>query len=331
MKNSKYRIIAAILITISLTIACETNITVDLPTPEEKLIVQGQIENNQPAFVFLSRNLGYFDPVNIPDLPDSAGISDYIAALETSYGLIYDSTIVMTITSGGITDTMKPSFTFLEFPYFGYQSQTMTGEPGNTYRLNITCKNKEYWAETSIPEPVDIDSVWFEFLPENDTSGSLGFYILDDANQRNFYTIESRVSGEQIAYYAPYFGSYAFDDETQNGDTIFYTPLLKGTDDNAFFQTDDSEQQSSEEQEESFIEEAYFDFGNTVNIKLSCIDKETFVFWMSLSRHLSTSGNPFTNPASLQSNINGENCDGIWAGYGSQITTVHIDNSLVKE
>jgi hypothetical protein len=313
--------ILSILVSV-LFFACETDITVDLPTADEKLIVQGKIENNEKAFVFLSKNIGYFDPVNIPELTEDSDIQDIISALETSVGLIYDSTLLMTITNGNITDTLLPSINFTSFPYFGYQSKAMKGQIGNSYRLDINYNGNNFWSETTIPQPIPIDSVWFNFNENNDTIGTLALLFRDPKNIRNFYTLETQVQEEQIGYYPPYFGSFVFDDAELDGDTIRYYPILKGYDGNDFFET-------STEDNDDFSAKAFYRFGSTVNIKMSSIDVASFVFWMSYFKHLGTAGNPFTNPATLKTNINGENCDGIWAGYGAEILTVQIDSSLL--
>ncbi|MDA3911280.1 MAG: DUF4249 family protein [Bacteroidales bacterium] len=318
------KIFAIILVSIFI-FSCETDITVDLPTPEEKLIVQGKIETGENPFIFLSRNIGYFEPVNIPELDDSSDIQEIIQALENSMGLIYDSTIVMTVTDGSnFVDTLIPTINFFEFPNFGYQARNIVGQEGQSYRLDIQYKGKDYWSETIIPEAVSIDSIWFDFNEDNDTLGTLGFLYMDPAGIRNFYTIETLVVDEQFAYNPPYYGSYIFDDEQLDGDTIRYFPLLKSYDGNDFFQT-------NSEGQNDFNQKAFYEFGSTVNIKLSSVDVATFIFWTSFIKHLNTAGNPFTNPASLKSNIVGDNCDGIWAGYGANIKTVTIDNSLVRE
>ncbi len=323
--KTKIQIITLSIIVILLMISCETDITVDLPTPDEKLIVQGKVETGEHPFVFLSRNIGYFEPVNIPQLNEDSDLQEIITALESSIGIIYDSTIVMTITSfDGSIDTLIPTINPFEFPNFGYQARNIIGQEGQSYRLDITYKGENFWAETNIPEVVPIDSVWFNFNENNDTLGTLGFLFLDPSGIRNFYTIETMVAGEQFAYNPPYFGSYNFDDEQLDGDTIRYYPLLKSYEGNDFFE-------SNTNGDNEFNEKAFYKFGNTVNIKLSTIDINTFIFWTSFTIHLNTAGNPFTNPASLKSNIVGDNCDGIWAGYGADIKTVTIDSSLVRE
>ncbi len=321
MKNFRNIIIISLLVGFILS-SCETDITVDLPTPEEKLIVEGRIETNEKAFVFLTKNTGYFEPVNIPELDSGTDLSELVSFLEESIGLVYDSSIVMTVNSNGVTDTLIPGFDFTTFPYFGYQSQTMVGENGNSYRLEIERGDKSYWSETTIPYPVEIDSIWMDVIEDRDTMATLGAFVVDPINERNFYIVESQIVGEQLTHLSSYFGLSMYDDEILNGDTIRFTPIFKGYDGNAFFE-------DNTETDEDFANRLYFDVGSTVSIKLSSIDIASFIFWNSYIKHLGTAGNPFTNPATLKSNIEGDNSDGVWAGYGTDIKQVTLNGDLI--
>ena len=53
-----------LLITVFLFTACEKDITVDLPQPESKLVVDGYVEYNKPIYILLSRNAPYFSPID---------------------------------------------------------------------------------------------------------------------------------------------------------------------------------------------------------------------------------------------------------------------------
>ena len=45
-------------------ISCQEEITLDISSGENKLVVEGAIENGYPPYVILTKNQGYFDPVN---------------------------------------------------------------------------------------------------------------------------------------------------------------------------------------------------------------------------------------------------------------------------
>ena len=51
-----------------------------------------------------------------------------------------------------------------------------------------------------------------------------------------------------------------------------------------------------------------------VLLRLSHVDQKTYKFWRSAERMQDVSGNPFSEPMNLSSNIDG--ALGIWGGYG---------------
>ena len=55
----KYLFIFSILL-----ISCEEEITLNLSQAENKLVVEGSIEPGFPPYVILTKNQGYFDPIN---------------------------------------------------------------------------------------------------------------------------------------------------------------------------------------------------------------------------------------------------------------------------
>ena len=44
--------------------SCREEITLDLPQIDEQMVVQGSIENGFPPYIILTRNQGYFDPID---------------------------------------------------------------------------------------------------------------------------------------------------------------------------------------------------------------------------------------------------------------------------
>lgn len=327
MKKRNPIILSVITLFLALSWACETDITVDLPEPDELLIVEGYIENDAHPYIFLSKNSGYFDPVELPEFPetfDPAELDTYINMMKESMGIIWDSSAVVTVSDGELTDTMIPGFSPI-FPFLCYQAPELKGEINKSYTLEIDYKGSSYAADTYIPDTIPIDSIWFRFLEDNDSLGNLGFFALDPINTTNYYSVKLKTIGEHDAYYAPYFGRFVFDDYGLTSDTLRYAPLTKAYNGNDFFEDTNAEDDSD------FLSEAFHEFGSTVSIKFSTLDIEHYYFWMSYFKHMGTAGNPFTNPASLQGNIEGENCEGIWGGFGSVVRTVTIDSSLVRE
>ena len=48
-----------------LLVSCQEEITLDLPKAQGELVVEGYIEPGFPPYVILTKNQGYFDPIDI--------------------------------------------------------------------------------------------------------------------------------------------------------------------------------------------------------------------------------------------------------------------------
>ena len=55
----------------SLLFSCEKEIDVDLPRPEEKLVVEGVVETGAFPYVVLSKTSPYFDPTDVESVANS--------------------------------------------------------------------------------------------------------------------------------------------------------------------------------------------------------------------------------------------------------------------
>lgn len=288
-------------------ISCEIDITVDLPRPIDKLVVEGYIVNGEAPFVFLTKNAGYFDVV------DSASLINM---------MIFTDSVAITVSDGFTNAELTPAF-IPQFPYLGYTCTGFVGEAGKQYRLDIQYRNKHYFAYTTIPQPVDIDSVWFSPFTDDDSLGLLNFAYIDPPDKGNYYAIHTRVEGEQMAFYKPSFGSHIDDDLHDNGARVIYGPVTRGSESNSFFQ--------EELNDEDWMKSLAFGKETTVDIRLSSIDADHFQFWNSYYRHMITWGNPFTNPATVKTNIQGDPALGVWGGYGTNIVRAHITDSATIE
>ena len=45
-------------------LSCQEEITLELPQATDKLVVEGVIEPGYPPYLILTRNQGYFDPID---------------------------------------------------------------------------------------------------------------------------------------------------------------------------------------------------------------------------------------------------------------------------
>jgi len=147
-------ILAAILLIFN---SCEKNINFNLHNATPVLVVDAQIENNQPPTVVLTKSLDYFSNINPQILANS---------------FVHNATV--TISNGTLTHQLKEYSMPLGGGYFAYyygiDSSSLTtaflGQFNKQYNLNIKADGKEYTAKTTIPLLSKFpDSLWFKRAP----------------------------------------------------------------------------------------------------------------------------------------------------------------------
>jgi hypothetical protein len=312
MKTISY-ILSLVLFLICI-LSCEKDITVDLPKAEKKLVVEGTIDLNEYALVILTKNASYFDVITTETVNNS---------------IIRDDQAIVIVSNGNIYDTLQPT-AIEKWPHYAYVGNKIKGEINEVYNLKILYDNKEYFATTIIPDTIGIDSVWFEKMNGFDGLGFLGIKWTDPTQIGNNYLVTTKNHGEQKYFFRPYFGMHIMDDILFNGQAMTYTPIVKGFEHNDYYNDyyDPNIIDTPEEDSLYFVNAFFFKYGDTVSIKLSTVDANSYNFWSSWYRNYMTEGNPFTNPASIKSNIEGAPANGYWIGSGSYIRTIYIADSV---
>lgn len=308
MKKNKAYIFLSSAIIIAFAIACEKDISVNMPRPENKLIVEGVIELNEYPIVFLTKNAAYFDVVDTSVVRNS---------------IIFGNQAQVIVSNGIITDTLIP-YTFTKWPYNGYYGTKFKGEINGTYNLKVLYNNNEYTATTYIPDTVAIDSVWFDKFDGIDSLGFLNARFLDPIKNGNYYCLLTKVHQFQNWFYRPFFGYHIADDKLNNNSEFSFSPISKGYERNSFFN-------NFSDGSQDIYKRVSFSVGDTVSLKLSTISQESYNIWASWYSHQATNGNPFTNPATVLTNIEGAPSNGYWMGYGSYVRTIVITDSINLE
>lgn len=280
--------------------SCEKEVTVDLPRAEDKLVVEGVIEQGNNPYVILTKNASYFDPV------DSNTITDM---------LVMDAKI--TVSDGTTTDSLILTFDPFQLPFFKYVGNNMIGEAGKTYSLKIETEGKTYTAKTTIPYPVKLDSCKFkEIADPEDSIGVVWIYFTDPDTLGNYYRGYTKVLGKDNVFTHP--SSSVYDDRLVNGQRIEFT-LTKGWDP---AQGDDVFDDDDTFPWWSFIR------GDNVVVKLSSMDAESYTVLYSIEVQMATDGNPFASPTTAKTNISG-NALGFWCGYGIDMDTIIFNDNYI--
>lgn len=258
---------------------CKANLDLNLPEPDDKIVIDGWIETGQYAKVLLTRNSQYFSSV------DSASIRD----------------LVLTRAKVSLTDGEKSEILILSrnddyFPPYIYEGNEIKGDTGKIYTITAEYGGKTAWANTTIPAKVMLDTFFFEPEANSDSLGSVYIEFTDPPEMKNYYRIMTKRIGKDKRYYSPMI--MGINDIFFNGQKFGFS-MSRGP--------------------QSFLSSAgnqYFKSGDTVSIKFCTIDKTHYEFWNSFQDEVLNASNPFASSlSSIKSNIQGDGL-GIWGGYG---------------
>ncbi|MDR1345451.1 MAG: DUF4249 domain-containing protein [Bacteroidales bacterium] len=282
--------------------ACEKEIKVTLPDYSNKVVIEGSIENGQPAVVMVTRSMPYFSYINIDTLMNKVFINNAIVTVTSSSG---ESEQLVFTRASDIS-----SF------YFAYVSPTLRGEEGKIYTLKVEFDGQEYSAVTSILHPFALDSIGFAPFKGSDSTLSVRALMTDNPATTDYYRFQVKVRGKKL--HDRFWAScmpVAFDDLTFSGLTMNVEVLR--TFPLRLFLEDMNDEQRKEYNRRTYRK------GDTVYVKYSCIDYDSYRYWITAAGELN-GGNPFRSPAPIISNIKGNNVLGAWCGYASKIDTLYF-------
>ena len=280
-------------------LSCTKEIEIIIPNNGKQFVVNGFIENGDKAKVLLTRSLSYFEPLNIEDLPSTL-INDATIIVTNSYGQVDTLT-----QQNGLTDTWS----------YNYIGNTIDGEEGVTYRLDITKDDTILSSITTIPNlaPLTKDSFNFVYRPFDSTYCYLYAYYQDPDTIGNAGRYFTKTNNEQ--WFVPNLdqdGNY--NDEYINGEGLGF-PIYKGK---AFWQEWDYGEDWDEDEVDGVSGPTigFWNIGDTVEVKTSSVDRASWDFWNSIQYN--NPAGPFGNPTDVISNISGGL--GVWSGMSSEKT-----------
>lgn len=287
--------------------SCEKEVDIKLKNGEEQIVVEGHIENGFPPYVILTNSMPYFSPVSEKSFENifvhNANVritngNDTVTLREFSSDSL--PKFIIDIISRELNIKLASSDDTTGLSLFVYlPTRPFIGIVGGVYNLFIQANGKELSATTTIPKLPKLDSLWTTPHPNNDTLMTLNVRITDPAGENNYVRYFTRVRGEP--FYPPFFQSVLDDKSIFDVDgKTFDFPIEKGH--NRNYQVD-------------FQTFSYFSTRDTITVKWCAIDKEHFDFWSTAEFDRGSTGNPFSAPTRIRTNINGG--FGIWGGYGA--------------
>lgn len=263
---------------------CETDPVIDMPQTEGQIVIEGWIEQDKSVKVLLSNTVPFFSDL------DSLTLSD----IPVKFAKV-------TVSNGAEEEILTRRINTDFYPPYVYYSTEIIGKVNQTYNLKVEYQGKTFIANTTIPEPVSLDSAWFQYEPGNDTAGRVWIKFSDNPDQKDYYRVFTQLKGKDSRFIPSYISTIS--DKVFNGGTI-QVGLLKGA--GSILQVG---------------ENRYFTKGDTIFVRFCTIDKVHFDFWDSVQAEVMTSANPFAaSNARIQSNVS--EGIGIWGGYGATYYTV---------
>ena len=325
---NKYLLLISIIL-----FSCQEEITLDLPKADDKLVIEGSIENGFPPYIIITKNGGYFDPIDSETF-DNLFVND-IESVEIWYndndGVKLDSVILEQIT---FYDSLPPIYTDIDHVQAQFTSPQDRlpydfSKSGRTYYLEIKWNNQVISSSTTIPEVTPLDCLWVEKSENSKEEYEYDIRALysDPADQDNFILLKSK----RIQHF-----EYKDSLECQEKDRPDNSLKLIDAGSDILINGESFETYFPRPKDNGFPTGNYnsyhteiCDDGDTlvfkediVLIKYCQIDEPSLKFWRGLIRQVGTNGNPFAEPMNLVSNIN--NGLGVFTGYGSVYYKVPI-------
>ena len=325
MKKIPYIFLGLSLLLSSCKFEFEKEIDFSSLSSEDKLVVQGVVQDGFPAYVLLTKSQDYFSPINAGDIDDI---------------YVTDATVLVSNSSGQSVELETGIIAGL---YLQLDERWLPSY-GESYGLTIYYNGDTITSTTTIPNEYPMDSVWFELdeYAPSDSLGNFWFHYTDPDTLGNTIMFEhKRLAHTKETVFGPNPANDSIEPNSisvyQSSDDLFAKALwgfvrndfegLNGTSFDSFFQrgvvssllTDENDNLIYENGEEGYFKAGKVVEGHnkkvypdTVLIRISQVDYNSYLFWRSFDYQVSSNGNPFAEPINLQSNV--INAYGIWCG-----------------
>ena len=229
--------------------SCTKVIEVNLNDAAPQIVIEGIVTNlDTPYQVKITKTVN-FDDNNI--FPQVTGA--IVKITDSTTGQID----LLLETSPGIYTTQK----------------LPQGVPGHTYQLFISTGTDSYTASSTMPMPVNIDSVTFEHNTRlKKTTINPVVHFADPLGINNYYTFWEYLDGVELKQ------TFVFDDRLSDGRDIA---------------------------QQLFNDSSYVAVGNSLTVQINCVDKKVWTYFSTLGS--SSSSNIFhsTAPSNPVSNTSG--------------------------
>lgn len=269
--NTKFINIILGLATLLTLGSCKKTLELDYDTVPRKLVIEGSVSNEEIK-VFVTRTS------NMTDTLDKTPVTTAQIEITGSDG--YDE--------------------FLEAGEDGYyySPKQAIGKAGVTYTLKLTENDTVCTAQSTMPNPIELDSAVFSWLPiMSDIEIRIcNIYWKDPADESNYYLLNLYRNGEL-------FKSNINDDSGMTGEVA--NMMLSIMSRNEWEDAEKKKKAGDDKIKEDIIYN-----GDTLVFDVRAIDLPTYLYYNSMSYNESSAINP-------TSNIKGDGCLGVFSAYYS--------------
>ena len=294
MKTNPFNYILVLFFSCMLAMsACEEKIDLNLTPNKPLLVVEAYINNiqSQYNYVVLTRSQDYFSP-NLNNVPvQNAAVFITEGMVTSSGGYAWDTSSRVQLTE--LNNPLVPP-AFRQGVYFDPRivsdpNAALRGMIGKAYLLEIEAEGQRYSAITSLPTPIEIDSLTF------------GFESVNDSNERrvritNHYQDPDTLGNSQLYYWIEN------DDRNSFG--------WGGIDKSRFPGKDDQ----TNGQYIRLTHPNRFEVPDTIDYYMASVNKDVYNFWESYDE-ARNNGGPFSTPVQLKSNLRGAAVTGCFSGF----------------
>lgn len=281
------------IILLSFATACELVVPIDLPDQEPKLVLNGFLEADSGATVFLSRSYGMYEEFDIDPVP--GGQVTITENQASAVPMIQDR-----------DDSLR------------FDLDALTIQPGSTYTVEASAPGYEtVRGVTTVPQRITFDTVEVDLGARRDRDSVLfdvwTLYVTDPPGEENYYFLRVYLDTD-IENYLICFETLdpvlADLDVLNNGNDV--ANLCEGRFNDVIFNGTTYELQV-------FTEAFYRQQPDVaIEFELLHLDQAAYNYLLSSERQFNTEGNPFAEPAIVFNNI--ENGFGI---IGSVTSTTY--------
>ncbi|WP_293908279.1 DUF4249 domain-containing protein [Sphingobacterium sp. UBA5670] len=261
------KILAIIPLFLFLLASCEKEIDIDLNNSDPQIVIEGAITDQPgPYYVKISKSVNFSEPNSYPPVSGA-----YVTITDNNGNID-----VLTEIEAGL-----------------YQTNTTLGIPGNTYNLNVSIDQVDYFATSTMPQKVMLDSLQFELWsgPDGDDNYVTIPVYTDPPTLGNSYRFIMTINGVKDDTY------YVDNDIIGNGVTNTRALINPDTD---------------------------IALNDTVEFEMRCIDTQTYVYFNTLSQISGGGPNGGVTPSNPPNNITGGRALGIFSAYTTQTLTQQV-------